>query len=155
VGRLTEAELDERVSAAYAAREDSELAALTRDLPALPMSPAERSRALGQRRRELQRRLVQESGGGITAFLICLVVWTMTSPGGYFWPMWVALAVIVPLIRSGWRLYGPAADLDALERDLERRHQLDEARDEVRRRSVESHLERHLGPPTRREPPPS
>lgn len=149
-GRLTEAELDERVTAAYAAREDAELVALTRDLPALPMTAPERSRALAERRADLRRRVLRESGSGLTAFLICVVVWTMTSPGGYFWPIWVALAVVAPLVRGGLRLYGPGADLDALERDLERRRQLDDARDEIRRREVEAQLSRRRGAGRRR-----
>jgi hypothetical protein len=38
-----------------------------------------------------------------------------------FWPIWVALIGVVPLLRNGWRLYGPAPQLDRVERELERR----------------------------------
>jgi hypothetical protein len=160
-GRLTETELDERLAAAYEAREDSELAALTHDLPALPLTPAERSRALAERRGHLQRRLLQESGGGIALFTVCVVVW-LTSGAHGFWPIWVLIFVVIPLLRGAWRLYGPAPDFDRLERELDERRRRDRrgrardaSREELRRRSIEAHLDRHLGPPSRRRPPPS
>jgi hypothetical protein len=28
---------------------------------------------------------------------------------------------VIPLVRNGWRLYGPAPELDEVERDLARR----------------------------------
>src|SRR5579875_1654567 len=40
---------------------------------------------------------------------------------GQFWPGWVLLVVLVPLLRNGWRMYGPAPDLDTVEAELERR----------------------------------
>src|SRR2546430_15476669 len=62
-GRLTEEELDERVKAAYEARTEGELRALRADLPQLPATRAELKAELAERRGELRRRLLPESGG--------------------------------------------------------------------------------------------
>jgi hypothetical protein len=120
-GRLTDEELGDRVQAAYEARTESELRAVRADLPKLPATPAEQRADLTQRRTDLQRRLVQQSGGALVPFVICTVIWAATGAHGMFWPVWVALAVLIPLLRNGWRLYGPAPELDRVEHELARR----------------------------------
>jgi hypothetical protein len=120
-GRLSEDELDERLATAYAARTQGELGALRADLPALPATREQERAELAQRRRHLQRRLLQETGGTLGAFLICTVIWLATGADGSFWPIWVGLAAAITLVRNGWRLYGPAPELDRIERELERR----------------------------------
>jgi Domain of unknown function (DUF1707) len=131
-GRLTDDELSERVQAAYTARTEQELSKLLSDLPKLPASPAQHKAQLAQRRRELQRRLLQEAGGGSGAFLICTVIWLASGASGFFWPILVALGVLIPLVRNGWRLYGPAPEFDEIERELETRRQKNELRDRLR-----------------------
>ena len=55
--------------------------------------------------------------------MICTVIWVASGASGFFWPILVALGVLVPLLRNGWRLYGPAPEFDEIERELEaRRH---------------------------------
>jgi hypothetical protein len=120
-GRLTQEELDERVEQAYAARTEAQLRSLLNDLPQLPLSAREQKAALAVRRRRLQRRLLQETGGGITAFLVCVVIWLVDGAQGQFWPIWVAIVVLIPLVRNGWRLYGPDPQIDRVERELEAR----------------------------------
>jgi DUF1707 SHOCT-like domain len=120
-GRLTEDEFSERVQQVYAARTEQELRALLADLPRLPASPQQQKAELIARRRHLRRRLIQETGGGIVLFVVCVVVWATSGAHGQFWPIWVALIVLIPLLRNGWRLYGPAPQLDQVERELERR----------------------------------
>ena len=120
-GRLTHDELDERVQRAYAARTEQELRAVLADLPQLPLSPQEQKAALVARRGQLRRRLIQEAGGGITAFAVCLGIWLANGAHGQFWPIWVAIFVLIPLIRNAWRLYGPDPQLDRVERELEAR----------------------------------
>jgi hypothetical protein len=127
-GRLTEDEFDERVQAAYAARTAGELRALLSDLPLLPVTAAQRKAELVERRRHLQRRLLQEAGGGIAAFVVCTVIWAASGANGQFWPIWIALVVLIPLLRNGWRLYGPAPDFERVERDLARRRNRDRHR---------------------------
>lgn len=120
-GRLDEDELNERLESAYAARTVGELDTLRADLPALPATLAEQQAAVAHRRAELQRRLLQQSGGAIVPFAICTGIWVAAGASGFFWPLWVALFTILPLLRNGWRLYGPAPELDRVEDELARR----------------------------------
>ena len=120
-GRLTEDEMTERVDAAYAARTEGELRRLLVDLPQLPATRAEQRAELAVRRRHLQRRLVQQTGGGIALVVVCVAIWLIDGAQGQFWPIWVMLVVLLPLIRNGWRLYGPAPDFERVEAELARR----------------------------------
>jgi len=122
-GRLTEDELNERVQGVYAARTAQQLTGVLSDLPALPVPREQLKVELAERRRHLRRRLVQEAGGAATPFVICVVIWAASGATGGFWPIWVAIPLIIMLIRNGWRLYGPAPELDRVERYLERRSQ--------------------------------
>jgi hypothetical protein len=131
-GRLSDEELSDRVQAAYDARTQGELEALMADLPKLPVTRAQQKAEIALRRRELQRRLLQEAGGGSGAFLICTAIWVASGASGFFWPIFVALCVLIPLLKNGWRLYGPAPEFDEIERELEARRQKNRARDEIR-----------------------
>jgi DUF1707 SHOCT-like domain len=131
-GRLTDEELSERVQAAYDARTQGELETLMADLPKLPATRAEQKAEIAQRRRDLQRRLFQEAGGGSGAFIICTVIWLASGASGFFWPIFVALGVLIPLVKNGWRLYGPAPEFEEIERELEARHRKNEIRNELR-----------------------
>jgi hypothetical protein len=87
----------------------------------LPVLPAAQRLEFLQRRGELQRRLLQQTGSSLAPFVICTVIWAASGATGPFWPIWVALVAVIPLVRNGWRLYGPAPELDEVERDLARR----------------------------------
>jgi hypothetical protein len=131
-GRLTDEEMSERVQAAYDARTVGEIQALLADLPKLPATRAQQKAEIAQRRHELQRRLLQEAGGGSGAFLICTVIWLASGASGFFWPIFVALATLIPLLKNAWRLYGPAPEFDEIERELEARRQKNAARNQIR-----------------------
>jgi DUF1707 SHOCT-like domain len=131
-GRLTDEELNERVQAAYDARTVGDINALLADLPKLPATRAQQKAELVQRRRDLQRRLLQDAGGGSGAFLICTGIWAASGASGFFWPIFVALGVLIPLVKNGWRLYGPAPEFDEIERELEARRHKDEMRSQIR-----------------------
>jgi hypothetical protein len=131
-GRLTDEELSERVQSVYSARTQGELRGLLADLPKLPATPAQQKAELAARRRMLQRRMIQEAGGGLSLVAICIVVWLSSGAQGQFWPMWVVLVVLIPLLRNGWRLYGPAPEFDRVERELDSRRRRDELRKELR-----------------------
>ena len=147
-GRIDTDELEERLQSAYAARTLGELDALRRDLPATPEQVA---LALRERRSQLVRRTIQETGGSLGAFAICTAIWIGSGANGFFWPMFVLIGVIGLLLRNGWDLYGPAADLDAVEARLDHergRHRRDpsERHDrhlERRAERLERRLERH------------
>ena len=60
------------------------------------------------------------------------MIWVASGASGFFWPIFVVLAVLVPLLRNGWRLYGPAPELERVERELEARRRKDEVRKQIR-----------------------
>jgi hypothetical protein len=120
-GRLTDDELSERLDAAYHARTQGELRELRRDLPPLPATRDQARAGLAERCRRLRGELLQQVGGGLVPFLICTVIWALAGAHGSFWPAWVALVALIPLIKNGWRLYGPAPQLDEVEAELARR----------------------------------
>jgi len=125
-GRLTEDEMSERVAGAYRARTEAELEALRSDLPRLPPSPAQHRAELVARRGRLQRQVVQQVGGSLGVFAMCVVIWLVTGGHhghGAFWPIWVLIFPVLTLVRNGWRLYGPDPQLDRVERELERGRQ--------------------------------
>jgi hypothetical protein len=126
-GRLSEDELTQRMGAVYAARTAGELHALRIDLPALPASPETMRAELAQRRSQLQRELLQQTGGGLAPFAVCTAIWVASGASGTFWPAWIALVALIPLLRNGWLLYGPAPELDRVEQEISRRR---ERRDE-------------------------
>lgn len=127
-GRLSDEELSDRVQAVYKARTQRELQELRSDLPQLPASRAEQRAELAERRSHLQRRLAQQSGGALIPFVVCTVIWLASGAQGAFWPIWVALVGLMPLLRNGWRLYGPAPELDRVEHELSRRERGEDRR---------------------------
>ena len=133
-GRLDTDELEERLQQTYAARTIGELEALRRDLPATPEALASEQ---AERRAQLTRRLIQETGGSLSLFVVCTAIWLVAgSHHGQFWPVWVLIVVVLSLARNGWALFGPAPDLEAVERDLNRRreHRLQRGQGRNRRR---------------------
>ena len=132
-GRLTTDEFEQRTGQAYAARTIGELEALRRDLPATPQGQALTHR---QRRSHLTKRMLQETGGTAGLFVVCTVIWLASGASGQFWPVWVLIVVVLSLVRNGWALYGPGADLDAVEADLD-------ARRERRREQAQHHGSHH------------
>jgi hypothetical protein len=119
-GRISTEELEERLQAAYAARTTGELDTLRHDLP---MTSGQLALATSERRRHLTRRLIQETGGSLGLFAVCLVVWLASGAQGQFWPVWVLLVFAMSAIRNGWALYGPAPDLDHVEATLDAKRQ--------------------------------
>jgi Domain of unknown function (DUF1707) len=122
-GRLDDDELSERLSATYGAKTQSQLQAVRADLPPLPPSPAVQKAELAARRSELGRRLIQQSGAGLTPFAICTVIWAASGGNSFFWPVFLLFAVIPPLVGNLWALYGPAPELERVERHLKSRAQ--------------------------------
>jgi hypothetical protein len=85
------------------------------------MTRAQQRAEIAERRRHLQRRLLQQTGGGIALVVLCVAIWLADGAQGQFWPIWVVLVVVLPLLRNGWRLYGPAPDFERVEAELARR----------------------------------
>ena len=91
-GRIAVEELSQRLDRAYAARTRRELAALVRDLPAIP-APRERGEPEDRGRRELRGHLISF----VLVNLLLVGIWAMTG-GGYFWPVWSLLGWGVGLV---------------------------------------------------------
>jgi hypothetical protein len=122
-GRLTQDEFEERLEKAYGASTRGELSELKRDLP---ISPAAARAEIAKRRAHLRRRLLQEGSGGLTASGVCVAIWVLSGANGSFWPAWVIFFSLLPMLRDLWRLFGPAPDLEGLEKRLDRRRRHDE-----------------------------
>jgi hypothetical protein len=117
-GRLDTDELEDRLKSAYAARTTAELDVLRRDLP---VTPRQTALSHAQRRSQLTRRMLQEAGGSLGLFIVCTIIWAASGTHGQFWPVWLLIVVVMTFARSGWALFGPAPDLDAVEEQLEAR----------------------------------
>jgi hypothetical protein len=132
-GRLEAGEFEDRLALAYKARTRGDLDALGADLP---VSPALVKRSIAQRRAHLRRRLLQEAGGASTASVVCVGIWLASGASGSFWPIWVIIFTLLPLLRDAWSLLGPAPDEQAVEARLESRR-AKHAAHETRRRHRE------------------
>ncbi len=145
-GRLSSEEFEDRVAKAYAALTQAELDVLREDLP---MGLVRVNSALALRRTKLRRRLLQEGGGAVGVSAACVAIWALTgaSHGTPFWPAWVIIPTMIPVLRNAWMLFGPAPDADAVEQHLNR---------QSARRARHGHgRERHRrhGPPRPPRPP--
>ena len=92
-GRLTPAELEERLEGAFSARTDAELEPLVADLPT---SRPARDRA-PRRRPDL--------GPFVFVSLMLVGIWALTGMG-YFWPVWPIAGWGISFVAPG-RLRGP------------------------------------------------
>jgi hypothetical protein len=119
-GRLDAEELSERLDDAYRAKTVADLQRVSSDLPPLPPSPAVRRAELATRRPELGRRLVQRTGGSLSPFVICTVIWLASGAQDAFWPAFLLIFPVLYLVQNAWRLYGPDPDLERVHRELER-----------------------------------
>ncbi len=135
-GRLSTDEFEDRLQAVYAARTTAELDSLRGDLPE---TSAQRALSHAARRSQLTRRMIQETGGSAALFLVCTVIWAVSGGHGQFWPVWILIIVVMTVARSGWSLFGPAPDLDAVEHELDTRRERRLQREQRRGR-------RRLGP---------
>ena len=80
-GRLDTDELEQRLQATYGARTLDELTELRRDLPATPEQLALAHR---ERRAQLVRRSLQETGGSAGLFVVRGVIWAASGTTGLF-----------------------------------------------------------------------
>jgi hypothetical protein len=120
-GRLDRAEVDERLKETFSVKTVGELDVLVADLPELSVAVTQAHAELALQRAKLSRELVQQTGGALIPFILCTVVWVLSGASGSFWPIWALIFPIVVLARDGWRLFGPAPELDRVAESLEER----------------------------------
>jgi hypothetical protein len=129
-GRLSAEELEERIGGAYRASTQADLDALRADLP---VSASSVQLVLRKRKSRLRRRLAQEAGGSLGVSALCVGIWLASGPSADFWPGWVIGFTLLPIVRDGWRLFGPSSDLEAVEAQMQARRERQLARGRRRR----------------------
>ncbi len=111
-GRLTQSELEARLQEAVAARTLADLDVLLADLPDIATSPPPTSQQEQQRTSHAGRQRDHAGGCGersfrahATSYLLVMAllvaIWALTSPGGYFWPIWPMLGWGIGLASHG------------------------------------------------------
>lgn len=111
-GRLDLNEYDERVQRAYSARTYQDLDGLLDDLPGtVPVQHAQvqphtaphpvAERHPGKKDSHSGRHTF---GSALTAFLVCTLIWAITSftsgQAYYFWPAWVLIPVVITAVGA-------------------------------------------------------
>ena len=91
-GRLTPAELEERLERAFSARTEAELEPLVADLPVSPV-------------RERRPRRRPDLGPFVFVSLMLIGIWAFTGMG-YFWPVWPIAGWGISFVAPG-SLRGP------------------------------------------------
>ncbi len=142
-GRLSTEEFEDRLQSVYAARTTGELDTLRRDLPE---TDAQRALSHAARRSQLTRRMIQETGGSASLFVVCTLIWLVSGATGQFWPVWILIIVVMSLARNAWALFGPAPDLDAVEHQLDSRRERRLDRDQRRLERDDRRGRRRLRP---------
>ncbi len=110
-GRLDLNEYDERVQRAYSARTYGDLEGLLDDLPGTvpvqhaqvqPHAPAPAAQPVGLKKDGHSGK--HTFGSALTAFLICTVIWAISSVSSghayYFWPAWVLIPVVITAVGA-------------------------------------------------------
>jgi hypothetical protein len=85
-GRLDDLELEERLAGVYAAKTRSDLVPMTGDLP-VPVVPAPVVAG------NFLKQTSAIWGGPAGVCLTVTIIWIITTPTGYFWPIWVYLGM--------------------------------------------------------------
>jgi hypothetical protein len=91
-GRLTPAELEERLEGAFSARTEAELEPLVADLPAPARPPRSRDRT--------------HERTYVAVMLLLVAIWALTG-AGYFWPIWPMLGWGIGVLADAGRLGRP------------------------------------------------
>lgn len=106
-GRLAADELESRVERALAARSLADLDALLADLPATEAASPDRTSAdvRTARRERRHHRREKSFHAHATSYLLVMAllvaIWLLTTPGGYFWPIWPMLGWGIGLASHG------------------------------------------------------
>jgi len=97
---LTEAEA--LLGQVWSAGTRGELAAVLHRVPAEWLAARRRVEAAARERAEARRDLPGHAVRWLALVALLVAIWALTTPGGYFWPVW-------PALGTGWSLLGQAA----------------------------------------------
>jgi hypothetical protein len=108
-GRLDGAELEQRVGQALAARTLAELDALLADLPPVDAAPSDREAprqqhgkwSHGRHHHGHEKSFRSHAASYFLVMTFLVTIWLLTTPGGYFWPIWPMLGWGLGLAAHG------------------------------------------------------
>ena len=104
-GHLSVAEFDERLGQALSARTCGELDTLLRDLPPIP--PPRPFRMADPEPRRRRRDVRAQAKRYVLVMMLLVAIWLLTTPGGYFWPVWPMLGWGIGLASHAVGRCGP------------------------------------------------
>jgi hypothetical protein len=90
-GLLRLDEADERLRTVWAAQTADELEHARAGLPRAWLAERRRAEAAERLREQARRALPAHALGWLALVGLMVVLWALTTPGGYFWPVWPAL----------------------------------------------------------------
>ena len=90
-GLVDLAEADQRLAVVWSARTAGELDAALADLPATWLAQQRRAELAAAARRAARATLPAHVLGWLGLVALLVTIWALTTPGGYFWPVWPAL----------------------------------------------------------------
>lgn len=87
----------------------------------LPVGGPEEERRLALKRIRARRDLGSHAVAYLVVNAFLVVVWWVTTPGGYFWPIWPIAGWAIGLALNAWDVLGrrPITEAD-IERELRR-----------------------------------
>ena len=97
-GLLDLDEVDERLAQVWAARTSGALDAVRADLPQAWLRERRRQEAAEQAARLARTTLPAHIRSWLMLVGLLVAIWALTTPGGYFWPVWPALGTGVCLV---------------------------------------------------------
>lgn len=90
-GRLGLDEADARLLEVWAARTAGDLEQARTGLPRAWLAQRRHAEAAEREREQARRALPAHALGWLALFALLVAIWALTTPGGYFWPVWPAL----------------------------------------------------------------
>ena len=108
-GLLDLAEADERLAQVWAARTAGELELARAELPATWLRQRRRAERALVAHEQARRALPAHVRSWLALVVLLVTVWALTTPGGYFWPVWPALGTGICLAGHVAAARRPAA----------------------------------------------